>query len=181
MKSRPVTSLIVAISAGLACGAQPAHASLKLTARVQSIYQLGDGSTAVSLGHVVLAGTNLNRLIAGGSFSASCASPYTGTISGERTLTSALIAQYNQLSVTVPEQLPAVRNMPGFENVPPPAVLSCAYHWTAQAEEATYSVGLPGGGGGVTIGGEKASIGDTTGFEMFKNAGGEEPSRGCQH
>jgi hypothetical protein len=53
------------------------------------------------------------------------------------------------------------------------------YRWTAQAEEATYSVGIPGVG--ITIGGEKRSLGDTINFEMFKNSGGEEPSRGCMH
>src|SRR4051812_43043054 len=118
MKARIFAWSIHSLAAVLLCGPPAAHASLSMSVNLRSINQLGDGSTAVSLGHAVLAGTNYDRLIAGGSFNASCVSAYTGTISAERTLTSALISRYNQLYVNIPEDVPAVRNMPGFENVP---------------------------------------------------------------
>jgi hypothetical protein len=179
MNSRLVTLSAATLAAVALCAPQAARASLSLNAVLQSIYQIGNGSTAVSLGHTVVAGTNLNRLIAGGSYLASCVSPYTGTIPGERTLPSSLTAQYNQLYVTIPAQLPAVRNMPGFENVPAGSILSCSYNWTAFAKESTYSVGPPGIG--ITVGGEEKSLGDTIGFQMYKMTDGEEPSRGCMH
>ena len=51
----------------------------------------------------MIAGTNLNRLVAGGSFLASCDSPDDRPrFRANRTLTSALIGQYNQLYVTIP-------------------------------------------------------------------------------
>ncbi len=124
-----------------------------MSTSLQPISQLGVGSTAVNLGHTVYAGTNFNRLVAGGSFNASCVSAYTGSIPGERTLTSALVARYNQLYVTIPAQFPAVLNMPGFENVPAGSVLSCTYAWTSRAQESTYTISLLGFG--ITIGGEE--------------------------
>jgi hypothetical protein len=170
--------LVGLILAGMLFNSPAARASLTMNTIPQAIYQIGDGSTAVSLGHVVNARTNMNRLVAGGSFNASCASTYTGSIPGERTLTSDLIASMNVLSVTIPEWLPAVRNMPGFENVPVGSVLSCTYAWTSRAQEATYTVGVPGFG--ITIGGQEIRDGGSIGFYMYKTSGsGDEPSRGC--
>ena len=179
MNSRVLNLAFLPIVAAVVCIAPVANATLKMSTAIQSIYQIGDGSSAVSLGHTVIAGTNLNRLIAGGTFNASCASVYTGTIPGERTLPSSLTAQYNQLYVTIPEQLPAVRNMPGFESVPPGSILACTYAWTARAQEATYTVGVPGLG--ITIGGEELRDGGAVGFQMYKTTGDGEPSRGCIH
>jgi len=108
-----------------------------------SVYQFGTGS-GVYLGHTVVAGTYLNQLVAGGSFSTSCDLMDVGTITGERSLTSNLIGRRNQLYVTIPETVPALRNMPGFLNAPRGSELMCQYHWTAFAQEATYNVGVPG-------------------------------------
>lgn len=179
MSSRIFTLNIAAIAVAALCCAPCARASVNLSTVLRDIYQLGVGSTAVSLGHTVVAGTNFNRLIAGGSFVASCVSPDTGSITGERTLTSALTAQYNQLYVTIPEQFPAVMNMPGFEFVPAGSILSCTYAWTSRAQESTYTVGIPGFG--ITIGGEEKKAGSTVGFQMYQSSGGDLPSRGCIH
>jgi hypothetical protein len=142
---------------------QPANATLMLKTQPSLVYQYLT-TTAVYLGHTVIAGTNLNRLVAGGSFVASCASPDTQTITGERSLTSDLIGQYNQLYVTIPEQLPALRNMPGFENVQRGAQIQCNYNWKSFAREPTYTVGIPGFQ--ITLGGEEGSDSGTVSFWM---------------
>ena len=173
MSHRSITQAFMIAGAALAvCGPPPALAHLDAGATIQSIAQLGDASTAFTLGHTVFASTNINRVVAGGSYRAACASTYTGTVEGQRTLTSDLIAQRNVLYVTLPEQLPAVRNMPGFENAPYGTSLSCTYVWTAFAREGTQSVGVPPYT--ITIGGEEYADGNTVNFVMTKLNGGTE-------
>ena len=155
----------------------PARASLSMSTTPQSIFQIGDGSSAVSLGHTVFARTNLNRLVAGGTFNASCASTVTGSIPGERTLPSESFVGGNSLYVTIPAQLPAYLNMPGFENVTGGTILSCTYAWTSRAQEATYTVGVPGFG--ITIGGQELRDGGSVGFYMYKTADDGDPGHGC--
>jgi len=154
-----------------------AHASLALSTRLQSIAQMGDGSSAVSLGHTVMASTNLNRLIANKTFNSSCASTVTDSIPGERTLPSESFVGGNSLYVTIPAQLPAYLNMPGFENVTGGTILSCTYAWTSRAQEATYTVGVPGFG--ITIGGQELRDGGSVGFYMYKTADDGDPGHGC--
>jgi hypothetical protein len=178
MNIRSFTFPAVAIisTAVLACGAQPAQA-FALRAVPMSIYQ--NGATAgVFLGHTVIASTNMNRLIAGGSFTATCASTDTGTITGQRTLSAEGLGA--QLYVTIPEWLPALRGMPGFEYVPAGSTLLCTYDWTAHAEESTYTMGIPGFG--TTIGGQRGSHSDSVTFVMIKPAaGGDDDNNGCIH
>jgi hypothetical protein len=155
----------IIVGAAAVIGAPPASASLSLKTLPSSVYQYLT-TTAVYLGHTVIAGTNLNRLVAGGSFSASCVSAETGAITGERTLTSNLIGQYNQLYVTIPETLPALRNMPGFENVQRGSRIQCNYDWKSFAREPTYTVGVPGLT--FTVGGEEQSDSGRVSFWMQK-------------
>jgi len=142
-----------------------AQASLSMKVVPYQAQQLGTGS-GVQLGHTVVAGTNLNRLIAGGSFIASCDHQDTGTIPGSRTLTSDLIAKYNQLYVTVPDTVPSLRNMPGFSSLPRGTELMCQYNWKAFAREPTYTVGIPGFS--FTVGGEEAEGSGVVTFWMRK-------------
>jgi len=173
--------LVVSTVLVLGCGllTLPAAQALTMSTTPMSIYQIGDGSTAVSLGHIVNARTSMNRLVAGGTFNASCASTYTGSIPGERTLTSESIASGNVLNVTIPEWLPATRNMPGFENAPAGTELSCTYAWTSRAQESAYTIGIPGFS--VTIGGQEVRDGGSIGFYMYKSGGDGLPSHGCLH
>jgi hypothetical protein len=152
-------------AATIAAVASPAQATLQMSTVPSRVYQFGTGS-GVYLGHTVIAGTNLNRLIAGGSFRASCMSPYTGEIPGARTLSSSLIGQYNRLTVTIPEQLPALVNMPGFFNVPRGQRIECQYTWTSHAEEPVYTVGIPGFS--ITVGGERLLDSGISTFWMQK-------------
>src|SRR5688500_8967943 len=114
IRSFTLPAVAIISTAVLASGAQPAQA-FSLRGGPVSIYQ--NGATAgVYLGHTVIASTNMNRLTAGGAFTANCPSGDTGTIRGERTLSAQGFGA--QLYVTIPEWLPALRNMPGFEYVP---------------------------------------------------------------
>jgi hypothetical protein len=177
MSLRVFTVLLLSLTT--LCVSHPARASLTMSIYLGSISQIGDGSAGVSLGHTVYARTNLSKLHAGGTFNASCISSFTGSIPGQRSLPSGLIGAPNVLYVTIPEWVPTVRNMPGFENAPPGTVLSCTYAWTARAVEGHYTVGIPGFN--TTIGGEEVEDGGSIGFYMYKSGDGGEPNRGCIH
>jgi len=174
-----ITALLSALGLTALCIPQSAHATLTMDVTLLNIQQLGVGSSAVSLGHVVSARTNLNKLFAGGTMNASCVSEHTGSISARNALPSGLVGVPNVLHVPIPDSVPAVRNIPGFENVPAGAILSCTYAWTARAIEGTYTYGIPGFG--TTYGGEERERGDSIGFYMYQSAGDGEPSRGCIH
>jgi hypothetical protein len=177
MNTRSLTfsvSALLAVSV-LACGS-PCVQAFGLSAVVQPISQ--NGVTAgVYLGHTVMASSSMNRLIAGGAFEARCPSNYTGTISDQRTRSAESYLGGTQLYVTIPETLPALRYMPGFENVPGGTTLMCTYNWSAHAEEATFTVGIPGFG--MTIGGQHGNDGRSVIFEMRKPATGDADSSGC--
>jgi hypothetical protein len=157
--------LMVLAGVAVSLGSRPALATLSMSTVPSSVYQFGTGS-GVYLGHTVIAGTNLNRLIAGGTFRATCASTYTGEIPGSRTLSSNLLGQYNRLTVTIPESLPALRNMPGFLSAPRGSRFECQYNWTSFAQEPTYTVGVPGFS--VTLGGEQLADSGIVTFWMQK-------------
>jgi hypothetical protein len=166
------------IVAGIALASMQSAQAIAMQVVTSNIRQ--NGFTAnVSLGHTVLASSNMNRLIAGGTFDARCPSSHTGSIPGQRTLPAQSLVGGTRLTVTIPEWVPAVRAMPGFENVPGGTTLDCTYNWTAQAEEATYSVGVPGLG--MTIGGERLVDSGVVHFEMYKPGSSGEVGSGCIH
>jgi len=156
------SALLVAAAMGIL--AAPAH-GVNMSVRPSSIYQQGT-SAGVYLGHTVAASTNMNRLQAGGSFRAYCFGSDTGTITGERSLPATGVVGPLQLYVTIPAQLPALRNMPGFVSLPRGTTLVCRYDWTAYARESTYSIGVPGIS--VPIGGGEISDSDSITFGMRK-------------
>ena len=176
MNSRSYSAAVGLLAiAVLACGSPSVHA-FSMRGQVQSIRQQEGFTSGVYLGHIVMASSSMNRLIAGGAFEARCPSSHTGTINDRRTLSASALIGGTELYVTVPEWLPALRQMPGFENVPRGTTLMCSYNWTAHAEEATYTVGVPGFN--MTIGGERGSDGRSVPFEMYK-PGGSEEDNGC--
>jgi hypothetical protein len=137
------------------------------------------GFTAgVNLGHAVSASSDLNRLFAAGAFEARCVSSYTGSINDQRGFSAESLFGGTRVTVTVPQSLPALRYMPGFDQVPGGTTLSCSYNWTADAEESTYTAGIPGFG--ITIGGRKAHDGSSVPFEMYKPGdSGSDDNNGC--
>ena len=166
MNSREISFRAAAILLGFAAAlAAPAHASLTMKVLAYNAVQFGTGS-GVQLGHTVIAGTNINRLIAGGTFLVSCDRQDLGQIPGSRTLSSALNLQYNQLYVTIPDTVPSLRNLPGFLNLPRGQQSMCHYNWTAFAEEGTYTIGSPPLS--ITVGGEKAGDSGVVTFWMKK-------------
>ena len=165
MKTRNIAMQLAALS-GVVLGlsAVPTQA-VTLSVHPASTYQFGTGS-GVYLGHTVIASTNMNALEAGGSFRAHCMSPDTGDITGARSLPASGLVGPQQLYVTIPAQLPALRNMPGFFNVPRGANLMCSYDWTAYSRESAYSVGIPGVS--TPLGGGHMSDSGSTTFWMRK-------------
>jgi len=113
---------------------------------VAPIYQVGNGA-GVSMGHVVSASTIYNRLTAGGTFSASCASPLMLPATGQRTLSNDGLSGGRSLVVTIPEWVPTIINMPGFYSLTRGTTVTCTYNWTARAVEGGYTIGT----GGITF------------------------------
>ena len=66
----------------------------------------------------------------------------------------------------IPEQLPALRNMPGFESVSRGQRIECSYRWTAFAREGTYTIGTPGTS--MPVGGGEIYDSGTISFSMRK-------------
>jgi hypothetical protein len=164
-------------AAALVCGAQRA-AAFSMSTYVQSISQSGF-TAGVNLGHTVSANSDMNRLYAAGAFVASCASSYTGSINDRRGFSAESLILGTRVTVTVPDWLPALRNMPGFDQVPGGTTLSCIYNWTADAEESTYTMSVSGFG--ITIGGQKAHDGRSVPFEMYQPGSSGNKESGCMH
>ena len=165
MKTRTGSLRAVAVLLGFASVFSiPAHA-LTVKVLAYNVVQFGTGS-GIQLGHSVIAGTNINKLTAGGSFLVSCDRKELGTIPGQRTLSSEVIAKYNQLYVTIPETVPSLRNLPGFLEFPRGQQSMCYYNWTAFAEEGTYTIGAPPLS--ITVGGAKFSDSGVVTFWMRK-------------
>src|SRR6187455_3141813 len=131
-------------------GAPELASALSMAVQVSTPSQWGTGS-AFYVGHTVAANTPYNILNAGGGFTAQCNHPATLPVTGERALGSTTYGfERNVLFVTIPERLPAVRNLTGWLQIPGDTTLSCNYRWTAFATEGGYSVGI--GGVGITFG-----------------------------
>jgi hypothetical protein len=148
----------------ITCFSVPAPA-VTLDTVPSNIYQFGT-SSLFYLGHTVLAGTPIISMTAGGSFDASCPGFSTAPVIGERSYTSEVLGRYNRAIVTIPDWLPALRDMPGFDGAPRGSRWQCYYNWRSWAREATYTVGIPGSS--ITIGGGEESDSGSIFFIMQK-------------
>lgn len=144
---------------------------------VSTIQQWGTGS-GFNLGHTVLASTPFNSLTAGGTFWVQCNHPATVPVTGERSFTSTTFGiDMNMVTVTIPAQQPATRNITGWAQVPPETYLSCGYRWTAYATESGYTVSA--GGLGIQFGNGTERDGGTTDFTMYRRTRPEDAGGGC--
>jgi hypothetical protein len=161
----------------VAATSHPASA-VTLKTNVVPIHQVGVGA-GVSLGHAVTATTNYNRITAGGTYTATCNHPVMLPTSGQRTLSADNLTGGLALTTTIPQWLPAIVNMPGYNQVPAGTVIDCTYSWTAKATEGGYTVG-PGGASYQTGSGERAD-GSTQLFMMLVpgTSDDSDTSNGC--
>ncbi len=166
-------AMVAAIA--LTCGSRPARA-LEARTTLSPIGQV-DLTSWVRVGHLVTAKSYMMQVAAGGTLRVSCPSSYTGTIEGQNSLVQSVLKLPNILTVTIPPGLqPAQRELPGFNAVPADTTLTCGYYWTANARESGLTLGSPGGG--IPIGGETYTAGDTVTFDMRQPAGSEKDN-GC--
>jgi len=156
--------LALGLLLGAAVSFSGTASAITLRTYVLSTYQIGTGSQ-VSLGHSVSATTNYNRLYAGGTYTAVCAASEMLPTTGQRFLSSESLVGPRSLTVTIPSNLPARVNMPGFDAASMRGRrIDCTYNWTARAVESQYSIGA--GGIGFISGGNEMSEGSTQLFSM---------------
>jgi hypothetical protein len=167
-------AMLLAVAAALV--APQFAAAVSMDKYVSTPSQWGTGS-AFYHGHTVLASTNFNILNAGGSFTVQCNHPAVLPMSGERALASSTYGfGKNMLTVTIPAQQPALRNVSGWLQVPGNTMLACNYRWTAFATEGGYSIGT--GGVGITFGNESVRDAGTVDFQMYRPSK-EDADGGC--
>jgi hypothetical protein len=167
-------ALLLAI--GLLLGVPQLASAIQMQTYVSTPSQWGTGS-AFYHGHTVMASTPFNVLNAGGSFTVQCNHPATLPMTGERALASSTYGVgSNRLTVTIPAQQPALRNVSGWLQIPGNTILSCNYRWTAIATESGYSIGA--GGIGITFGNESARQGGTVDFTIYRPSR-EDADGGC--
>jgi hypothetical protein len=151
--------------------------AVQMSVYVSTPSQWGTGS-AFYHGHTVLASTPFSTLSAGGAFTVQCNHPAILPMAGERTLSSSTYGfDKNILTVTIPGQLPALRNISGWLQIPGNTFLSCNYRWTAFATEGGYSIGA--GGISFPIGNGTARDGSTVDFQMYRPSR-EDADGGCK-
>ncbi len=179
MKTFHITSRCHAMLLSLAAllGAPQLSSAVEMSVYAATPSQWGTGS-AIYLGHTVLASTSYNNLIAGGAYTAQCNHPASLPMMGERTLSSSTLGVgRNSLTVTIPAQQPALRNISGWTQIPGNTYLSCNYRWTASATESGYSIGA--GGIGFQVGNGTIRDGATIDFQVYRPSK-EDADGGCR-
>jgi hypothetical protein len=157
-------------------GATQFASAVDMSEYVSTPSQWGTGS-AFYHGHTVYASTYFNNLSAGGSFTVTCNHPATLPMTGERTLSnSTLGVGRNALTVTIPAQQPALRNISGWLQIPGDTVLSCNYRWTDFATESGYTIGA--GGVSFQVGNGTVRNGGTVDFQLYRPSR-EDADGGC--
>lgn len=155
---------LCALSAtALLLAAPPEASAVQLTTQVTSIYQVGVGA-GVMMGHAATGSTNYNRITVGGAYSAQCANPLMLPTTGQRTLSRDGLLGGLSLVTTIPQIVPTVVNMPGYNSLPAGTKVDCTYIWTSKAVENGYTIGP--GGISTTIGAGERADGGTQLFEM---------------
>lgn len=157
---------LLAIAASL--GIPQIASAINVSGYPVTIEQFGSGS-AFYLGHTVMASTIFSTLTAGGTYTAQCNHPATLPVAGERTLSTYSLGG-NQLYVTVPQNLPALANITGWNQVGAETELACNYRWTAFGQEGGFSIGA--GGVSYPVGNGIGRTGGTVDFAMYRGLTG---------
>lgn len=167
---------LAALAAALVLVTPRDAAAVELSTVVMSIHQIGS-SAGVSLGHTAIGYTNYNRITVSGSYTAACASRLMTPTTGQRSLSHDQFLGGIGLVTTIPERLPAVVDMPGFDLLEAGSRVACAYNWTSKAVEANYSYSIPGFG--IQTGGGERAEGGTYPFNMAVPAEDTREDEGC--
>jgi len=171
---RPLAALAAALILVTPRGA----AAVELNTVVSPAHQVGT-SAAVSLGHTAIGYTNYNRLTVSGAYTAACASALMPSTTGQRSLSREQVLGGFGLVTTIPERLPAIVDMPGFELLAAGTRVACTYNWTSKAVESSYTVGIPGFG--MQTGAGERAHGGTSPFIMVVPAASDDTQddEGC--
>lgn len=139
--------IVASLAIGSLGSSSPAHADLNATLIPLDAYQLGtDGF--ITFGTVVTARTNLNSIWASASYRIECSDPaIRPALSGGRGGSSNGLLGPRSITMTAPEWLPAVQELPGWQAVMGGTLVSCVHTNTGHAKTNI----LPIGGGGTTI------------------------------
>jgi hypothetical protein len=145
MNSPHSLRVLAALAAALILVTPRDASAVELDTVVGNIHQIGM-TASVSLGHAAIGHTNYNRMTVSAAYTTACASSVMAPTSGQRTLSREEVIGGFGLVTTVPEKLPAIVDLPGFEFLAAGSRIACAYNWTSKAVESSYSMGIPGFG-----------------------------------
>lgn len=166
---------LAALAAALLLATPHAASAVELSTVVSNIHQLG-ATGAVSLGHSAIGFTNYNRITVSGTYAAGCANAVMPPVNGQRTLTRQEIFGGMSLVTTIPDNVPSIVDMPGFDLLAAGTVVACAYNWTSKAVESSYTIGIPGFS--IPAGGGERTQGSAAPFIMMVPASDDASNRG---
>src|SRR5688572_11172254 len=135
------------IVAGLLAYSGPANADLFAHLHALPAYQVGTDAF-VSFGTMVDARTNINSIWAAGRYQIDCEDPHIRpALTGSRGWSDNGFKGPRRVIVTVPEVLPAIQALPGWQAVTGGTFFNCVYTHSGTAKTNF----LPIGSGGTTI------------------------------
>jgi hypothetical protein len=159
-------TMTASITAIALCIALPARADINADLIPLPAVQLGtDGF--ISFGTVVTATTNINSIWASANYRIECSDPaIRPALSGGRGWSNNGIRGPRSITVTAPEWLPAVQELPGWQAVMGGTLVSCVHTSIGYAKTNI----LPIGSGGTTIpiGGDSWEETETNTFTVMK-------------
>ena len=159
--------VLILASSLVPANAANVHASLAVP------HQVGTTERA-QVGMSVDAQTALFLLTAGGGYTLTC--PDTTPLTAQRALQFARLKPAYQVSVFVPEVIPAEYLISGWYSWATPSTHYCTFSYTGRAKDGW--VNLVGIGMNVTLGGDEAVDGDSLVFPMVKAAPPPPPGGG---
>ena len=144
----------------------PARADLQAKLTAIPVYQVGTGGF-VSFGSVVSARTNLPSIWASASYQIDCSDPQVRPpLKGGRGWSDNQLFGPSSVTVTAPEWLPAIQELPGWQTVMGGTYVSCVYTTTGFAKTNVFPIS--GGGTTISIGGDQWEDTQSISFGVMK-------------